>query len=37
MDYDGFILEHQSSDKPILRKGISFYNDFRLNLKKLQL
>ena len=34
MDYDGFILDHQSSDKPIQRKGVTITNYFNLNLKK---
>ena len=34
MDYDGFILDHQNSDKPIQKKHISFSNYFKLNLKK---
>lgn len=34
MDYDGFILDHQSSAKPIRRKGVTISNYFNLNLNK---
>ncbi len=34
IDYDGFILNHQSSDKPIQRKGVTITSDFNLNLNK---
>ena len=33
MAFDGFILDHQSSDKPIRRKG-TIANDFKLHLNK---
>ena len=32
MAFDGFILDHQSSDKPIRRKGVTISNYFNLNL-----